>query len=165
MLKGALLLYFIVLAQAANIFVPNYGSYSNPGYTCSDILSVNASATSGIYYVVGPSTSDSKHKAYCDMTNGGWTLIESFAFSENTPQSAPFGITYNTDSPVNQDSPAWTSYRLSKARMTNLAAKSSRIRATCNSDVSLKRDFFIVRTVNLPLFYVYVSNFNSIYFF
>jgi hypothetical protein len=127
-----------------------YGmSKEYPGTTCYDIMVMNPGAPSGSYYWIKPG--DEAFRVYCDMTThgGGWTMIESFAYSNQTPQAAPFRD-FAFDSPVNQDAPnQWQYYRLGLSRMQQLKNKVQRWRATCNADTNpagvATRDFVIVR--------------------
>jgi hypothetical protein len=121
-----------------------------PGKTCLDIMIMNASLPSGGFYWVKPGAQPA-FKVFCDMKTegGGWTLIESFSYQNNTVQAAPFRD-FAFDSPVNQDNPyKWDYYRLSNARMTDLQSGISRWRATCNAhlDVNavMNKDYVIVR--------------------
>jgi hypothetical protein len=50
------------------------GTVVNPAYSCSHILAANPSAASGPYYL-DPAGTGAPIQAYCDMTDGGWTLI------------------------------------------------------------------------------------------
>ena len=58
-----------------------------------------------------------------------WTLIESYAlkFNGNFKDKALF-----VDHPINENSPNWNLYRLSKSRMSRIRDKSTYWRATCD---------------------------------
>jgi hypothetical protein len=137
-------------------FNNTYGtSQTNPGSSCSEIFKRNSgiSLPNGNGYWIKPG--NEIFQAYCDMQNGGWTLIESFSLANNYPGIAPY-IMYTSDQPVNQNQPNWAAYRLSLSRITDLKYIISHVRATCNANLALTRDYFIFRTANLDLFQVYV---------
>ncbi|KMQ69184.1 hypothetical protein ACM39_03495 [Chryseobacterium sp. FH2] len=50
------------------------GTFANPANRCLEIM--NAGSTADGYYWI-KDTSNNKFKTYCDMSNGGWTLINS----------------------------------------------------------------------------------------
>ncbi|BAP30000.1 uncharacterized protein CHSO_0963 [Chryseobacterium sp. StRB126] len=52
------------------------GTFKNPVARCTDILNENANAQDGFYWLKGASA---KFKTYCDMSNGGWTLVKSLS--------------------------------------------------------------------------------------
>ena len=49
------------------------GTFEDPAKNCSEILEYVPSSTDGLYWVKG----DLKYQTYCDMSNGGWTLVSS----------------------------------------------------------------------------------------
>ncbi len=57
--------------------VSSTGTFVNPANRCTEILSANPSATDGYYWV--KDASGNKIKTYCDMSNGGWTLVKSLS--------------------------------------------------------------------------------------
>ena len=57
-----------------------------------------------------------------------WTLIESYALKYNSNFAKK---ALNVDYPVNENSPNWNLYRLSKPRMSRIRDKSTYWRATC----------------------------------
>ena len=70
---------------------------------------------------------------FCDFSsteNTAWTLISSYALKNYAKhfKGEPF---YKPHS-VNESSPNWEAYRLSKARMISIHSQSSQWRATCN---------------------------------
>ncbi|XP_020603335.1 uncharacterized protein LOC110042314 isoform X1 [Orbicella faveolata] len=53
----------------------SYGTLTNPGQSCKDILEkTKTSVDSGIYWIQLPGDSSS-FAVYCDMKSGGWTLV------------------------------------------------------------------------------------------
>ena len=75
--------------------MPVYGSMSNPGISCKDILASYKFAVSGIYWV--KLASNKPFQVYCDMeTHGGdWTLVYSYTFTNYNA----FGSTSNAVTP------------------------------------------------------------------
>ena len=51
------------------------GTFTNPANRCFEIKTENASAADGYYWI--KDNSSNKFKTYCDMSNGGWTLVNS----------------------------------------------------------------------------------------
>ncbi|UYW02236.1 hypothetical protein K5I29_04860 [Flavobacterium agricola] len=67
-------------------FENSTGTFENPATSCLEILNNDSSTKDGYFWVqVGGSA---KYKTYCDMSNGGWTLISSQ--SEKTLISSPY---------------------------------------------------------------------------
>ena len=56
------------------------GTFENPATSCKNILDITSSSPDG-YYWIKYGVSDIQ-KTYCDMTNGGWTLISSQSESQ-----------------------------------------------------------------------------------
>ncbi|XP_067031283.1 uncharacterized protein [Acropora muricata] len=55
-----------------------YGTEFNPGKSCKDIKNVlSGSPSDGVYWIKLPSA-DKGFPVYCDMKNGGWTLVFKF---------------------------------------------------------------------------------------
>lgn len=52
------------------------GGFTNPASKCLDLL--NAGTTTDGYYWI-KDASGNKYKTYCDMSNGGWTLVKSLS--------------------------------------------------------------------------------------
>lgn len=53
------------------------GAFDNPASRCTEILTQYPSSLDGYYWIKDNATTPKKYKTYCDMTNGGWTLIKS----------------------------------------------------------------------------------------
>lgn len=53
------------------------GTFAYPANRCTEILSENPSAADGYYWIKDASAN--KFKTYCDMSNGGWTLVKSLS--------------------------------------------------------------------------------------
>lgn len=52
----------------------NKGSPKNPGKSCDDIKDKRPNAENGIYYITLGEIKDA-FPVYCDMVNGGWTMV------------------------------------------------------------------------------------------
>lgn len=76
---------------------------------------------------------DKPFKVFCDFTSesgAAWTLVQSHTLANNDQfKKKPL---YLFDEPVNEDSPEWNAYRLSKSRMMSVRQTSTHWRATCN---------------------------------
>lgn len=123
---------------------PAMGGFTNPATSCLAILTDNPAATDGEYYV--KNSSGVATKTFCDMTNGGYTLI--WSYSENTAYNtyAPSGMTVDVaykltlNVPINQVNTQtgtinYNNFRLSKPDMvavkqTATAASKYRVRIT-----------------------------------
>ena len=53
------------------------GTFVLPANRCTEVLEDNPSAVDGYYWV--KDNSNNKFKTYCDMSNGGWTLVKSMS--------------------------------------------------------------------------------------
>ena len=58
----------------------NLGNYNTPGLGCKNLLDTGIT-TDGYYWIKAKDGSE-KVKTYCDMTNGGWTLVRSYSEKE-----------------------------------------------------------------------------------
>ena len=71
---------------------------------------------------------------YCDLTSepgSAWTLVMSFALkNRQVEQFKKKGL--QQDAPVNENSPNWEIYRMSKSQMSYLKSQSTHWRATCS---------------------------------
>ena len=61
-------------ASIAGLIAP--GTYANPATSCLAVFSSNPSFPNGLYYL---SINSVTLQAYCDIANGGWTLLAKFA--------------------------------------------------------------------------------------
>jgi hypothetical protein len=53
------------------------GTFAQPANRCTEILDDEPNSTDGYYWV--RDASNNKYKTYCDMSNGGWTLVKSMS--------------------------------------------------------------------------------------
>ena len=73
-------------------------------------------------------------EVFCDFdTNStmAWTLIQSYQLQNNDQFK---GHSFRLDHPVQENTPVWDSYRLSKSRMQSIQEDSSKWRMTCRYD-------------------------------
>ena len=83
------------------------------------------------YYVIDDG--EERYTVFCDINSevgAAYTLVESFALEYNAKGFHKYSFTQNF--PVNENSPRWDYYRLTKDRMTRLAGRSTHWRAACN---------------------------------
>lgn len=76
---------------------------------------------------------DNIYRTFCDFepeNEMAWTLIESFAYSNNQLFRKK---AFYVDSPINQNNFNWLSFRLYRGRMYELAKFSTHFRASCNT--------------------------------
>ncbi|SHF41013.1 fibrinogen-like YCDxxxxGGGW domain-containing protein [Chryseobacterium sp. OV279] len=57
--------------------ITSVGTFVNPADRCYQILQLNPAAADGEYFIKG--LNGTATKTYCDMTNGGYTLIQSYS--------------------------------------------------------------------------------------
>ena len=72
-------------------------------------------------------------EVFCDFdpkTKTSWTLVQSCQFYCKIQFSNPYSI----NMPVNEDTPRWDEYRLSKFRMNSIQDDSDQFRVTCKYD-------------------------------
>ena len=69
----------------AAVYAPPAGSQSNPGVTCKHILTTASGSVADGKYHINPG-GGGMFEVFCDMTNGGWTLVYKKA------SSATFGL-------------------------------------------------------------------------
>ena len=105
--------------------------YSEKAKSCLDHFKFNRSATPGLYYI--QDGSGTPFTVFCDFNsteNMAWTLITSYAL-ENYAKLFR-GKLFHKPYSVNESSPNWDAYRLSKTRMLSIHSQSSQWRAACN---------------------------------
>jgi len=97
--------------------------------SCLDIRRSGVNSN-GYYQIAG--INGETWTVYCDFTSepgSAWTLVMSWSFANNDAFKKP-GFTEN--SPVNEQTPNWAVYRMSKEQMNFLKTKSTHWRATCS---------------------------------
>lgn len=101
--------------------------------SCLDILKGGVDVN-GYYRIAG--ANGETWNVYCDFNTelrSAWTLVMSWSFSNaNVPAFDSSSLTQNT--PVNEQTPNWAIYRMSKEQMDFLKKKSTHWRATCSFD-------------------------------
>lgn len=101
--------------------------------SCLDYLK-DGVKTNGYYSVAG--LNGKTVTVYCDFSSepgSAWTLVISWAFANNNlPAFRTQSLTENV--PVNERTPNWALYRMSKAQMAFLKRRSTHWRATCSFD-------------------------------
>lgn len=63
------------VAKRFDELVEMRGAANRGKRSCKEILAANSSAVDGVYRVIGDKTSHEAQDVYCDMTNGGWTML------------------------------------------------------------------------------------------
>jgi len=110
-------------------FTSTLGTFADPACRCLDIYEENPMADNGEYWLSDCEAIGSPVKTYCDMRNGGWTLVWSFsektARNKYTPQGTNMTVQGNYNSvfvdnprnrPITEDAAIdYTDYRLSRA--------------------------------------------------
>jgi len=101
--------------------------------SCMDLF-VSGEVSDGYYQIAG--AGGETWIVYCDFNSelgSVWTLVTSWSF-ENKNLPAFRNRAFTQDAPVNEFSPNWNVYRISKEQMTFLRGKSTHWRATCQYD-------------------------------
>lgn len=107
------------------------GTFANPARNCLAILNEDPSSSDGEYFVQSASGSNLAVKTYCDMTNGGYTLIWSYSERTSYGTYAPATNISINNRGINQNLPAnvvntelgtinYYNYRLPLATMQNV---------------------------------------------
>jgi len=99
--------------------------------SCIDLLK-SGENTNGYSQIAG--TDEETWTVYCDFTSemgSAWTLVMSWSF-KNAKFPAFRTKAFTQNAPVNEQTPNWMVYRMSKDRMDFLKTKSSHWRATCS---------------------------------
>ena len=99
--------------------------------SCLDHFRFNQSATPGFYDI--QDNSGEAFTVFCDFSsteNRAWTLITSYAL--NNYAKLFKDVAFYKPHSVNESSPNWDAYRLSKTRILSIHSQSSQWRATCN---------------------------------
>lgn len=139
-------IYGVQVCTFSVVITRGVGTFGNPSSSCLQILTQNPSATDGEYWVrnnIGDPV-----KTYCDMTNGGYTLVwsysESTAFNIYPGAGMSMDNTYGLDvnKPIGEVTTQagtinYSNYRASLANMKALKQNSTgasayRIRITNN---------------------------------
>ena len=129
---------------------PRFKCHCAPGYAgnlCQNVVRScrgynNGDRIPGVYKIFDNNME--LFDVYCDFnfnSSLAWTLIQSYQLQNNNMfKTQPF--TY--DFPVDQNTPGWDSYRLSKSRMQFIQEDSGKFRVTCiyNTDGVVYRDYF-----------------------
>ncbi|CAB4025293.1 neurogenic locus notch homolog 2-like, partial [Paramuricea clavata] len=118
---------------------PRYKCHCLTGYTgrlCQHAIKScrgysNGSRVLGNYQVLDDNM---KHyEVFCDFDsslNKVWTLVSSYQLQNKVN----FNEAYLKDWPVNENTPRWDKYRLSRSRMQSVQNDSSKFRVTCKYD-------------------------------
>jgi len=112
---------------------------SNKGYhhipnSCMDLFMIGQNSN-GYYQIAG--AGGDTWIVYCDFNSelgSVWTLVMSWSL-ENAPMPAFRSRSLTQDEPVNELSPNWEVYRMSREQMKFLKAKSTHWRVTCQFDI------------------------------
>ena len=109
--------------------------HTTPRYECRPVKSCrgysNGPRVPGKYEVFDSNMNP--FNVFCDFdpkTKMSWTLIQSYQFQ----YKSIFNHAYYGDKPMNEDTPRWDKYRLSKFRMQSIQNDSSQFRVTCKYD-------------------------------
>jgi len=101
--------------------------------SCIDILK-SGMKQNGIYQIAG--ANGETWNVFCDFTTehgSAWTLVMSWSFA-NAKIRAFRSNAFPQNTPLNEMSPNWTVYRMSKEQMSFIKTKSTHWRATCSFD-------------------------------
>jgi len=108
--------------------------------SCLDYLQ-HAELENGFYWLFDDQ--DQRYMAYCDLSSepsSAWTLVMSWnRASKNVPQIQI--KTFLQDAPINQNTPNWSLYRQTLARMKSLRSRSTHWRATCSFNLMKAIDY------------------------
>jgi len=108
-------------------------SFHNFPNSCVDILGSGVNSN-GYYQIAG--LNGETWNVYCDFTSepgSAWTLVMSWSF-DNKEVPAFRSIPFTKNAPVNEQTPNWAVYRMSKEQMNFIKTKSTHWRATCSFD-------------------------------
>jgi len=112
----------------------NKGYHHMPN-SCMDLFMIGQ-YSNGYYQIAG--AGGETWIVYCDFNSelgSVWTLVMSWSL-ENAQMPAFRSRSLTQDAPVNELSPNWEVYRMSKEQMKFLKAKSTHWRVTCQFDVA-----------------------------
>lgn len=131
MTKSSFLLW--VFLQMQIIIAKPYDVASHDTHSCMDLFK-NGERSDGYYQIVG--VDGDVWIVYCDFQSelgSVWTLVMSWSF-QNKNAPAFKTISLEKDAPVNELSPNWGVYRMSRKQMIFLKEKSTHWRSTCSYD-------------------------------
>jgi|GEM_PF-1153718 len=115
------------------------GSENQPVASCSALYGLGLTAD-GVYWIDPDGAGGvDKTQVWCDLSGGGWTLVESFSYAN----AASFtGSALFEDQPENVTAPdVFARHRLPLAQMQALEGVSTEWLATCDMDTSMTRDY------------------------
>ena len=88
---------------------------------------------------------NSTYEVYCHFdSNAAWTLVQSY--SDGSRSLEQFQKPLFNDTPINEDNPTWSGYRLSKSRMRSIKDNSTFLLFTCDyeqANFNLKTSDFL----------------------
>lgn len=108
-------------------------SYQGFPNSCLDILKGGVNSN-GYYQIAG--VNGETWNVYCDFTSelgSAWTLVMSWSLA-NAGAPAFRSRSFTENAPLNEQTPNWSIYRMSKQQMDFLKTKSTHWRATCSFD-------------------------------
>ena len=136
---------------------PRFKCHCPPGYAgnlCQNVVKScrsynNGSQIPGLYKIFDNNME--LFDVYCDFDFNSsltWTLIQSYQLQNN---SLFLAQPFTKDFPINQNTPRWEAYRLSKSRMQSIQADSGKFRVTCNynTDGVVYRDYLQASNVQM----------------
>lgn len=103
-------------------------------HSCADLFK-NGERNDGYYKIIGMQR-DETWTVYCDFNSepgSVWTLVMSWSFA-NKQMPAFRSKGFPIDAPLNELSPNWRVYRMSKKQMDFLKSMSTHWRSTCSFD-------------------------------
>jgi len=128
----ATFLFWLVIQMQIIIAKP-YDVARHDTHSCMDLFK-SGERSDGYYQLVG--ADGEIWIAYCDFNSelgSVWTLVMSWSF-ENRNAPAFYTKSLAEDAPVNDLSPNWAVYRMSKIQMNFLKERSTHWRITCSFD-------------------------------
>ncbi|XP_031566897.1 uncharacterized protein LOC116301872 isoform X2 [Actinia tenebrosa] len=117
--------------------------------SCLDHLK-NGETRAKVYTIMTPK---GPQEVFCDLRSepgSAWTLVLSHRMEyRNKDTIAPFKKPLTMNIPVNEKSPNYNMYRMTRDQMTNIKSQSTHWRVTCNGAFVDYRDYLRVRFADL----------------